>query len=527
MRRRLRSLPRPLLAGFLVFAMSFGLFSFTTQPLAGYEPETGAVAEGLALHGHLYDDEASAVPLKAELIGRGNHHYARTGLLQPLLEAPFYAAGHFMDVTFGWFSGYPYSYISLWFYNPFVAALGAVALFALVFLTRRSIKWAAAIATLFVIASIAWPYSKIGMETTFMSASIAAVAVAVWARRSPSLWSWGLTGFATGAAFASKPYAFLPMLAIGILLWSTFKSMDRKRRRRLALAICLPLLAWVVAIAWYNWFRFGAVTNFGYSESSLTLSMPLNSLGLLFSPGKGLIFYSPLVVLGALGLPRLWRVDRSLAAALVAMLVGLTCVTGASTYWGDEVWGPRYIVPVAWTMLVPIAWWVDSAFRRRVLAGVAVLAVFIQIVAVSVLYSHYMLIVQDLTGVPIYEERAGLDPEKIPYGDDPTRWIPQLSPLLLQTEYLISTEVVNRLGGHGLEVTYNPFEGRTRTVNLSEPGLKVPLDFWWNPPPGPKYPTRVATLLMAIVSLLGALGLYLVSFGRRMPWRSRTAALAG
>lgn len=507
--------------------MSFGLFSFTTQSLAGYEPETAAVTEGLVLEGRPWDDEESTVPLSADFTGRGTHHYARTGLLQPLLEAPFYAAGHLLDVIFGWFSYFPFSYIILWFYNPFVASLGAVAMFALVFMTRGSIKWATAIATLFVIASIAWPYSKLGMETTFMFASIAAVAVAIWARRSPSLWSWGLTGFATGAAFASKPYAFLPMLAIGILLWSTFRSMDRRRRLRLALAIGLPLLAWVVAIAWYNWFRFGSITNFGYGNSSWTLSMPLNALGLLFSPGKGLIFYSPLVVLGALGLPRLWRADRSLAAALVAMIVALTCVTGASTYWGDEVWGPRYIVPVAWTMLVPIAWWADSAIRRKVLAGVAALAVFVQIVGVSVQYPQYTEIARALTGVPIYQERIGVDLEKIPYGDDPTRWIPELSALLIQTEYLISTHVVDKLGGHGIEVTYDPFEGRTRTINLSDPTFRTPLNFWWNPPPGHERLGSIIAVLMAIVALLGAFGLYLVSFGRRLPWRTRAPALPG
>jgi hypothetical protein len=515
MRRRLRSLPRPFVAGLLVFATSFGLYSFTTQPLAGYEPETGAVAEGLVLQGHLWDDEESPVPLKADFGGRGGHHYSRTGLLQPLLEAPFSAAGHFMDIEFGWFSNYPYGYIFLWFFNPFVAALAAVAFFALVFQTRGSLRWAVATTALFVLASIAWPYSKIGMETTFMFASVAALAVAVWARRSPSLWSWGLTGFATGAAFAAKPYAFLPMLAIAILLWSTFSSMDRQRRIRLGLAIGLPLLAWVVAIAWYNWFRFGSITNFGYTGESWTLSAPLNALGLLFSPGKGLIFYSPLVILGALGLPRLWRADRALAATLVVMLVALTCVTGASTYWGDEVWGPRYIVPVAWTMLVPIAWWADSATRRKVLAGVTVVAILVQVVAVSVLYSQYSLMVEDLTGVPIYQDRLGVNAEKIPYGDDPTRWIPELSPLLVQTEYLLSVQVIDRLGGHGLEATYHPFEGRSRTINLSDPAYRTPLDFWWNPAPGPKLPTRIAATLMAALALAGGIGLYLLSFGRR------------
>jgi hypothetical protein len=289
------------------------------------------------------------VPLAADIVGKGGHHYSRTGILQPLLEAPFAAAGHFADVHLGHVSAYANAYIFLWFYNPFVAALAAVALFALVYQTRRSLRWATAIAALFTVGSIAWPYSKIGMETTFMFAIIAAFALAVWARRSPSLLSWGLTGFATGAAVATKAYALVSLVPIAVLLWPTFAALDRREKVRLAIAVCLPVLLWGAIIGWYNWSRFGSITNFGYAEAPLTKSAPLNVFGLLFSPGKGLVLYSPLVVLGALGLPGLWRDDRNLAIALLAFFFSLTCLAAASTYWGDEVWGPRYIVPAAWS----------------------------------------------------------------------------------------------------------------------------------------------------------------------------------
>jgi hypothetical protein len=524
MRDQLSKLPRPFLAGLLVFLMAFGLFGATTQQLTGYEPETGAVTEGLVLHGHFWGAEDPALPLlRADILGRGGHRYARTGLPQPLLEAPFFAAGNFIDSHFGPADNQPFRQAFLWFYNPFIAAIAAVAIFALVFMARRSIGWATAIAALFVVASIAWPYSKIGMETTYMAAVLVAFALAVWARRKPTVIAWGLTGFASGAAAATKPYALVALVAIAVLLWPTFMTFDRRRRVELALAICLPVLAWFAAIAWYNWVRFGSPTNFGYQESSLTLSMPLNALGLLFSPGKGLIFYSPLVVLGALGLPRLWREDRALTAALLVLLAGLTCIAGASSYWGDEVWGPRYIVPAAWTLLVPIAWWADSRIRRKVLVGVAMLAFAGQVVAVSVQYARYVPIVQKLTGVPVYGTRVGISSERIPYGDDPTRWIPELSPLLLQTESLISSQIISRFGGDGLHVTYDPFEGRSRTLNLSDPSLHPEVDFWWNGPFS-TLGTHVAALLMFLISVTSGLTLYLLSTGRTLRRHIRVTA---
>jgi hypothetical protein len=525
MRGRHASIPRPVLAGLLVFVMAFAFFSFSTGPLTGYEPETGAVAAGLVLEGQLHGIENSSLPLQADIPGRGGHRYARTGLPQPLLEAPFFAVGHFADTTFGHFGAYPNGYAFLWFYNPFMAALAAVALFALVFMARRSLRWATTIAFLFTVASIALPYSKIGMETTYLALILGAFALGFWARSSPSALSWALTGLATGAAMATKPYALISVAPIAVLLWPAFAAAGRSRRWRLLAAGATPVLLWIIAIAWYNHYRFGGITDFGYTESSLTLSMPLNFLGLLFSPGKGLILYSPLVVIGALGMPRLWRADRWLAAALLLFFLSLTAVAAASTYWGDEVWGPRYIVPAAWTLLVPIAWWAEGRTRRRVLAGAASLAILVQVVGIAVSYAQFLPVVRTLTGVPILRDREGAPLSRIPYGDDGFRWVPELSPLLLQTEGLLSTTVIEPLGGD-LTITYAPFEGEAHSVDFSDPKLRMPLDFWWSA--APRYRGLACLLAFLILLVAGGAGvaLYRVSFGRKWPWGPAPPAAA-
>ncbi len=508
MRARLSRLPPHLVAGALVFALSFGLFVATTTELTGYEPETAAVTEGLVLDGHFHMTESPPYPAGG-VPGEDGHRYARAGLLQPLLEAPFFAAGHFVDVQTNRTDFPPYGWVLTWFYNPFVAALAAVALFALVLITRRSLRWAIAIAALFVFASIAWPYAAIGMETTFMFAILAAFACAAWARQSPRPLAWACTGAAAGAVVATKPYALLGLTGVAVLLWPAFAA-SRHERLRLAVALLLPLLAWGVAVGGYNAARFDSPFDFGYSYPSLTVAMPLNTLGLLLSPGKGLFLYSPLIVLGALGLPRLWRADRHLAAALVACFLAITCFAGASTYWGDETWGPRYLVPVAWTLLVPIAWWSGSQRRRRVLVGVAVVAMLVQVVGVSGSYSRYLTVVRELTGVQVYGERFGIEGEEIPYGDDPPRWIPQLSPLLLQAGGLVSSQVVERLGDDGIEFTYHPLEGRERTLNLSRPDIEVSGDFWWRRSlPGTG--ADAVALLMLLLGAASGVGLYRVA----------------
>jgi hypothetical protein len=503
-----RRIPTPLLAGGLVFLLAFGIFAATTNRLSGYEPETAAVAAGLVEEGHLWGVEDPSLPsLQAEVPGKGDRSYARAGLLPPLLEAPFFAAGHFIDRELGSGGPVPYGLIFLWFYNPFIAAIGAAALFALVYLTRRSLGWAAAIAGLFAFASIAWPYAKIGMETTFMTAAIVAFAFATWSRVRPHPLPWALTGIATGAAVACKPYSGLILIPIAFLLLPTWRSFDGRLRTRLLIAVSLPVLLWIAAIGWYNWSRFGSVTDFGYPEGSLTLGMPLNVLGLLFSPGKGLVFYSPLVVLGALGLAKLWRVDRWLAASLSTFLAVLTFVSAASGFWGDEVWGPRFLVAAAWTMLVPIAWWGNTAVRKRVLAGLAVAAFAVQVIGVSTYYGQYVPVVQKLTGVQIYTERYGTSPEELSYGNDPPRWIPQLSPLVVQGAGLVSSQAIERLGGEALTLSYHPWEGPGNSVSLSEPGMRTELDFFWSSTL-PTLAARVAALLMLLCAAASGFGLF-------------------
>jgi hypothetical protein len=526
MRSRLANVPPSFRAGALVFVMAFALYSLTTFQLTGYDLETGAVAEGLVLEGHFADDESSPLPLKADVLGDDGQYYARTGLLQPLAMAPFYAAGRFVDSTLGpVFHDFPNAYAFLWFFNPFMAALAAVAIFALVLQARRSLKWAATIAALFTVASIAWPYSKIGMETTFMAAILIAVALAAWARRSPSVLSWGLTGFATGAAVATKAYSLIAVVPIAILLWPAFAALERREQVRLAIAVCLPVVVWSGAVGFYNWSRFGDPTEFGYGSTPWTKTAPLNVLGLLFSPGKGLLLYSPLIVLGALGLPRMWREDRSLTLALLTFFLSLTFLSGASIYWGDEVWGPRYIVPAAWTLLVPIAWWAGTALRQKVVVGVACVAILVQVLGVATQYVHYTDVVRGLSGVEVYENRLGVDPEEIPYGDDPTRWIPELSAILVNGEGLLSSQVIERLDdGNGLEVTYAPFEGRSRTVDLSDPTYRMGLDFWWVQPPSKATLDRLLAAALLILAVAAAAGLYLQAFGRAWPLRENAGA---
>ena len=478
------------LAAVAIFLLSFGLFAFTTSKPRGYELETVAVSEGLVRTGHFEIVRDS--PLSSAAVsgfghtGKDGRLYGRSTPVQPVLEAPFMAAGLLLDELASEGKKSEFRFLLAQFYNPLLAALTAVALFFIVVLTRRSVQWAAAISLLFAFASIGWPYAKIGMETTSMFLLAVTLLSALITIRSPRASMWLLTGMLGALTAASKPVMVFAVLPFGVLLWDPFWRLDKRDRLRTLGLLGLPFLVGAASVGWFNAARHGSLLDFGSDERlSPTLAAPFNWPGLLVSPGKGLVFYSPLVLLGALGLLEMWRRNRSLTLAIMGSLVGLVFVVGVSSHWSEETWGPRYLVPAAWLLLIPIAWWVRSRFRARILVVVASLGVAVQVVGVVLPYSTYQYGVRELTGVPLFEQRRGGHipdtAQEVPYGRDPTRWVPQVSPLLFQTELALSA-TSERLGGPALTMTYAPFEGRRQVVHLRDATDRFNLlfpDFWW------------------------------------------------
>ncbi len=386
-----------------------------------------------------------------------------------------------------------------------MAALAAAAVFILVLRLRGSKRWAVELAVLFTAATLSWPYAKIGMETTLMLALVLTAAGAAGARADGKLLPWTVAGFGAGMALASKPYALPAAAALFVML--PFGSVSRERRMRLFAAVLGPLIAWAMASAWFNWDRTGSILNAGQAPFRATLAAPLNFAGYFASPGKGLLLYSPLVLLGALGLPALWREQRRTATAIVATLGLLSAVVALTPYWTDETWGLRYIVAAAWLPLIAIPWWATTRRRRHVLAAVTAIAVLVQVVAVVVPYRMIVTAAPRLTGYAIYQP-ASTGPLAVPFGQDPTRWIPQLSPLVIQGALVVS-RLGEQFGAPPITYRYEPFAGRKGALRLdrkfaTEAGFARP-DFWWLASDTGAGRGLVVVLIIAAIAAAGAL----------------------
>jgi hypothetical protein len=98
-------------------------------------------------------------------------------------------------------------------------------------------------------------------------------------------------------------------------------------------------------VAAYQWLYFGSPLRHGFSGSLGRFSEPwgVGHAGLLLSPAKGLLIFTPVAAVAAVGLVRAFRFgDRGLAATLGAGVVAHWLLMGRWSEWhGGESWGPR------------------------------------------------------------------------------------------------------------------------------------------------------------------------------------------
>ena len=141
----------------------------------------------------------------------------------------------------------------------------------------------------------------------------------------------------------------------------------------------------------YNELRFGSWLADGKVRFAAQRQYPLfgnplaGFLTLLVSPGKSMFLYSPALVLGILGIRKLWHHAPQLVAAVAIaslnLVLFISCISFAG---GDWCWGPRYLAPLLplWALAFPFA--LGPKVRREVVMAILGASFLVQALALSV-----------------------------------------------------------------------------------------------------------------------------------------------
>jgi hypothetical protein len=198
-----------------------------------------------------------------------------------------------------------------------------------------------------------------------------------------------LAGLAFGAATAARATAVVMLAAVLVYLW-----IHHRRRVLFFLIGAVPVPA---LIALYNWYYFGSPFVFAQelvghmiaaekTGSPELWQTPLfkGFRGLLFSPSRGLLVFSPFLALAFWGMVRIWR-DAEFRAhrpLVVATLVMMAIQSKWFDWWGGWTYGYRpwlEVTPFLVLFIVPVLGRVMAKWELKALAGVALAwSIFVQ-----------------------------------------------------------------------------------------------------------------------------------------------------
>ena len=317
----------------LCLTLGFALIYFAFLPPGIYSLDGNgmlAVAESLVAH------HSWAVPEELGVPGRGGQFFGKWYPLQSVLAVPLVAvateAAHILRL--------PAHYLAA------IASLVLPALFT------------AATAGLVGLISMRLGSSVVGAQIAAVSYAFGTIAL-TYARTfyaEPLLAL--LTAAAIFAALASSPqqivYAALgSMLAVlakptGILVGPVISAYLLAKTRSVKLSL-IPTLGSFVGLSLYcryNYMRFGHPLMFGQPWSFRLQTLPEGFTGLLLSPGRGLIWYCPTMVLSVTAFLKVKKSNFLDALLPVTIFAGFLLLHSMWAFWnGGWSWGPRFLLP--------------------------------------------------------------------------------------------------------------------------------------------------------------------------------------
>ncbi len=392
-----------------MFAAVFGLYMATSSR----EPEWGdangmvdaaerLVTKGDMAIGHRWPSDIPA--------GRGGKFYCISPILTSLVHVP----GMVLART-----GHAVSPEQDGLWRPLAVHVGPAALGALIAvlffgLARRlgvGVRAASAATAMIVVGTTVWvyaryPYSEILQAAMFLGFFAAAVDV---------LESID-TGVARGHAIALGVWSglllnskFVYAAAIGLVGLALIWSLRRDRRALVKVAAWglvgfLPLFALAL---FYNWLRWGSISETGYGPYLGTFfggSVFDGAWGMLASPNKSALLYSPPLVLAAFGLPAAIRARPRLGLALLVTVVPMFLVNASYRSWsGDYAWGPRLFVFAVPVLGLGVAFFLDRVaprwprwLARTMIAGALVGGFAVQTLGNAFYWDHFIRITIDV-----------------------------------------------------------------------------------------------------------------------------------
>jgi hypothetical protein len=322
---------------FVFFVLFYGISSRSEIQVSD-EAATFATGISLATQGDLVIDELQWLQDRVNIgqKGRGEHLYAKYFLGNTLSAAIIYLLAEKQpDQPYNWNSKeLAPSITAARLVLKLNALFGAVAMTALLLTTRRYFSWKTAIATVLAIGlGSDWWYQSRGFFSEVGAGSFLMLCLYFADSERPYLSSLAL----------SISLLFRPTNLLGLPIWG--KSLLEKKGLKVASGIFI--LISLAILGFYNWFRFNSPLTFGYGSEQFNSSIVEGLYGILFSPGRSIFVYSPILILSIWGGYLFYQREPRLVASCLPPILGYIVTISMWHSWhGGWTWGSRLLTPI-------------------------------------------------------------------------------------------------------------------------------------------------------------------------------------
>lgn len=449
-------------------------------------------------------------------VGRGGHLYAYYGPGQALLTVPLYVLGQALAQAINLhFDVGTVNLVALYATRSVDLLLGA--LLAVVFyLMAVSIGFrrntAVVLTLVFGLATAAWPDAQSALEQTQVDLCLLLAVLAAWSfiklgmRHRKLLF---LSGCALGFGVVTR-YDFTLYIPVLLLFPVAVRvALVRPGIGKDLAAMLAGIVPAYLLIGFWDWIRFGSVFTTGLHERTFGEPPLFGLASLLVSPGKGLIWYVPLVLLLPWAVPAFLRRRPDLCLLFAALFLFPLLFYANVWYWhGDPAWGPRYLYVALPYLILPLGeiverWRTQPALLKSAAIALVAISLAIQIAAVSVTqwrFWYHQEVLRMQTANP-----AAWSGQPFHWG--PTRyhyyWAPSQSPIIQQFVDLYQVIRLD-MGDQHYVLTGQP------DPYVSSPVPNYPVNsllFWWTDTRHPVLGPRTRGGLAAILGMVGLVSL--------------------
>ena len=371
--------------GIFIFFSGFYLFTAQGMILSGDGTTNFFTIRALSeTHSFLLSDNDCDTMERFVQVHPEGQCYGKYDVGLALSGLPLYIFGRSLS------QGNPYERVSLprlfvSTFNQFITAATCSVLYLLAYELSGSRRRALELAILYGLTTLAWPYASTYFSQPLVGLMLLTAVLLL--RVGKNIYFILGAGIALGWAILTRLDTLPLVFAIYIYAYYQFQRLKMSRYNLLSRFILLTVTFTftIMLFLLFNQLRGGSLLLDSYAGEGWTGDFREGSYGLLFSTRRGILFYSPLVILAIPGLVSLWRKGWQAETALIVALFMIQIFIYASWWvWdGGRVWGPRFLVSTHPFLILGVLPWLARDRHKKLVYIFATTGFVIQVIGVT------------------------------------------------------------------------------------------------------------------------------------------------